>query len=224
MRILRNYVKVKFDPNDKIGSFYLPNEEYISSPIKVRTGIVEFVPDRLDSPTEEYHNLVGINRNEVEEATAKELATCLEFDFPMILQVGDRVWWKYNARNDDYYAQELIKYDSIIVALRGEEIIPLQGYVIAEPVKKATEKNGLALAHSNENEPNQAIIKHIGLPCKRYKYFPNYRDSDELKVGYKIWHNASTGIPLEYSLTAKLNKPYIYLQRKDVLKYVATNP
>jgi len=219
VRILRNYVKVKFDPNDKIGRFYVPDEEYVSSPIKVRTGIVEFTPEHLDVPTDEYHTLVGKSRNADEEERAKELGTCLEFDFPMILKKGDRVWWKYNARNDDYYAQELIKYDSIIVALRNEEIIPLQGYIIAEAIKKETVKNGIEIISKTDTEPNQAIIRYIGLPCNKYKFYPNYRDSDELKVGDKIWHNASTGIPIEYQLQAKLDKPYIYIPRKDVLKY-----
>jgi len=225
MKILRNYVKVKFDPYDKIGRFYVPDEMYLSSPIRIRSGIVELTPDRLTPPTEEYHYLAmkGEGRDYNETLRLKEISNCLDYDFPMILQEGDRVFWKYNIHQDDYYTQELIKYDQIIVAERNGEIIPLHGYVIAEAIKKETERNGIILSYKNEKELNKSVIKHIGLPCLRYKYFPHYKDSEELQVGDTIWHNASTGISIEYSLLQKLDRPYIYLNRKDVLKYERSN-
>lgn len=130
-----------------------------------------------------------------------------------------------------------IKYDSIVCALRGDEIIPVNGYVLITPIKETRK----ALSHEVEYiVPNEGEVAHIGSRNKDYKR--NYRgrtlkrmpsekqfhdcDDSDLEVGDVVnleSQLAVTGLeqgasvwPLEASSHRVLDKPYFVIQRPKI--------
>lgn len=69
----------------------------------------------------------------------------------------------YEFKGKTYHT---IKYDNIQVILRGEEVIPVNGYVLFKPIEvvhKYYEHTIKTLS------PNEAIVEKIGIPNRDYK-------------------------------------------------------
>jgi len=258
MRALNNNVVVKYDADhEKIGSIYTPNNDFKYSSGKSRdahiaiTGTVLAVPESLNYYGKEIHELWrkgNRNRSMNENIDLSHMQHhTTEYDVPMELKVGDRVWFSFLAKSQNLFSQfsavndtldsvcedvtgtdlsreyanyGILKYHDIIIAKRGETFIPLNGCLIVEPVLKDTlSQTGIVLHFSRKEELSKSKVIMCGALVKGYRGVPHEYDSDEIKEGHIIYHDITTGFPLESELFAELPKNWRYLWRKDILTY-----
>jgi co-chaperonin GroES (HSP10) len=232
MKALNNNVVIQFDnDHEKIGSLFVPFDQLKYTETRNRdshisiTGTVLAVPDELHYYGERIHELWlkgNKNRSESEDIELSYLQQhTTEYDVPMELQVGDRVWFKWTAKALNQFSEcGIIKYDNIVIAKRGDKIIPLNGCVIVEPVKKSTlSQTGLLLNYRREEEMNKSVVVQCGKLVKGYRSNPFEYDSNEIFSGQTIYHDITTGYPIENEMFAELPKSWRYLWRKDILTY-----
>jgi len=162
----------------------------------------------------------------------------------MDLKEGDSVWFHYMAfvnampgenqadkkyykiKGEDYYCI-LVKYDSIFVAKRDQEVIPLNGYCLIEPqegediwksdIIQQTQITKTFYKHSL----TYGTIRYLGSPITKYANKAIPADDDILKVGDKVAIDHACDIPLEVELHQtfkdKPNQIFYRVLRKDIL-------
>ena len=169
----------------------------------------------------------------------------MPWDTNMELEVGDRVIAHYlsimNSLRPEmrkYWMQDgkrlvFIEYRSIYCIIRDEKIIPINGYILVEPIpdryieslKERADTAGLLLAGMNEKNNKRVVygkVVYIGKPNKRY-FDKIYTDEGiTIKVGDEVVMRRISDIPVEYEYHAKLdNGRKLYrAQRKDILGIV----
>lgn len=206
-----------------ISSFYHP-EAHVNI-----TGLVRAVPEKLlffKKEIDEIKNEFGGTQNcpidrveEIRELTMRSV----QFDVSMELKENDFIYFHYNvhaaAERDGLILREgknlliLIPYDMIFLAIRNEKIIPVNGWVLIEPIK---EEGSLMLI---ERRPSQTkgVISHMGSPVRNYLAYPDETDDDFFKTGDTVLFRKNRSIPVEWSIHKSLDKKYQKLQRKDLL-------
>ena len=223
MRIPYNNVLVKMDrDNDEL---LLSNgdklklvtawEPYMHA---VTSGIVLAVPEKLIFDP--------INHN------------TLMFKVPMELQVGDRVIFDYKAEaqvKKEYEPIEggyPIRYDAIHLAIRGEEIIPVNGYVILEACESTEDeqikniiKAGLDLTQEIMSTKSKqfGIVRYLGSPVLQYAQLDVElgEENDILEVGQKVHFDSNYAVPLQYDLHQIIDKgKTLYRVRRKNINYV----
>ena len=161
----------------------------------------------------------------------------------MEIKKGDQVWFHYlcyinakpgnNSAGGRYFTIEgdsaeyiLVKYDQMYLAKRGEEIIPLNGHAIVEPLpaEDMWESKVLIVPEiSNKiykRSETFGTVKYLGAPVKKYKD-PNIPPDDlQLKVGNVVAIEVFADIPIETELHQVLPKTYFRVLRKDILGIV----
>jgi len=217
MKLLFNSVLVKFDPpynhidvagvKMQIDTTYNPMEHAVTS------GIVTGLPTKLiynpDDP-----------------------AKTMLYDTDMELQVGDRIIFEYLAygeamKNDPIDGSHVIRYDEVLVAIRGEEIIPVNGIVVVEPID-ITETEEVKKMSSILEVPDyvkwqksetRGIVRHIGTPLRGYAMdtSKSIHEADDLKVGDKVLFIHHYAIPLQYDMHRIIDKTLYRMRRKDIL-------
>ncbi len=157
------------------------------------------------------------------------------FDTEMELQVGDKVVFPYNYHeaNDksggmiDIGAERpamLIPYSDLVMAIRGEERIMLNGFVWVEPIEYTqAEMNAMASGLFNELEdkrkPMYGKVVEIGSQNRAYLNYPEMID-DDITVGQTVLYRNKAGVAVEWWYHKQLHQgkyPALRLQRKDIL-------
>lgn len=161
---------------------------------------------------------------------------CQKFDTEIELQVGDRIIFHYLAvhaakkQYDPYLLKDvpkdhtLIPYDQIFVAIRGTEVIPINGYLLVEPVDEEVKTNLEIPDSAKKKATVRGIIRYMGKPVNGYRDFPDVGpDTDEVKVGDEVFYRACNCVPLEYALHQTLDRGKILyrMQRNDLIGVVA---
>jgi len=126
-----------------------------------------------------------------------------------------------------------LRYDDIYVAIRGEEIIPINGTVLVEACDTTVEedvqqalRSGLHLPDTVLKEKSEiyGVVKHLGTPLRGYlRADPDLTEVyDEVNVGDQVVFHHVRAIELQYSLHQILEKgKVIYrMRRKDILGIV----
>jgi co-chaperonin GroES (HSP10) len=154
------------------------------------------------------------------------------------IQKGDIVYFHFKASMDcltegkfliiNGEIHYLINYSNLFVAKRENEVICLNGFVLAERIdynqellKNRLEKTGLIVPDIEKKDTQWGKVKYLGSPNLSYKH--NKRiDFKDLKVNDTIFFAKNADIPLEYSLHASFegNKEYFRIQRCDILAVV----
>ena len=141
----------------------------------------------------------------------------------------------YTFKGKTYHT---IRYDSIVCAKRGDDIVPVNGYVLLTPIEKSRK----VLEYEVKSVvPNEAKVAYIGSRNREYKR--NYRgrslkkvDSQrtivdfsdkDLHVGDTVVLNSTLALtgaeqdaaiwPLEASAHRVLDKPYFVCQRPRIV-------
>lgn len=139
------------------------------------------------------------------------------------VQVGDQTWFNYFSSlhgTDVWVGKELyrlIRYDGLVAAKRGEEIIILNGYVLLEEVMEEKEDNGIwSPAHKLTD---RGIIRYLG--SKRVYDIPALTDDIDLNVGDTVLlRKGAHVIPMErqkYLATFDDGKMYRRVKRSDIV-------
>ena len=123
-----------------------------------------------------------------------------------------------------------IPYQSIFVAIRGDQIMPINGYVLVEPcddpfmenTKKRLQNIGLELVTLNTKSNTHVSfgkVKYLGKPNREYCDEGNTDDGVNVKEGDTVVMRKVSDIPLQYPLHQKLDKGVVYwrVQRRKIL-------
>jgi hypothetical protein len=138
--------------------------------------------------------------------------TSMPWDTEMELRIGDMVWFNYFASvNCDelvcgdrrFYA---ISYQDLYVAKRKDEIIPLNGYCLCEPVRIDYESD-LAEGVVEHYEKNKVVVRHLGQPNKRY--FTG--------GGRQTYHNDIIDVKEGDTVLLRKNYPLNKIERLDAI-------
>lgn len=214
MKLLNNLVAIKPYPSDEIRLkdgkvLYLDIrfEEYLNA----RTaGVVVGVPDRLT------FNPTG--------------AVTLQWDTDMELREGDTVIFNYLAvKNAIDMGQAFgdgvvaMPYDSIYTAIRNDEIICVNGYIIVEPEQERIVTDLFVPDNAVELSKQIGRVLYAGVPNKGYRIdvlVNGYTSPDNpVKVGDRVMFNWNDAIPIQPNaeLRGEIKRGILYrMQHKDV--------
>lgn len=113
----------------------------------------------------------------------------MDWDTDLEVAVGDLVWYDiteaWNApiviHNKTHYY--LVRYDSCIVAKRGDKVIMLNGFNLCEPVYETYQS---AIEDPNKKRLNnfEAIVRYTGVPVRGY--FNKGWTSEKVSVGDRV--------------------------------------
>jgi hypothetical protein len=157
----------------------------------------------------------------------------VDFDVDMELMPGDTVYFHYlsvmNALRDNrFFTVEgehylWIKYDSMYVAKRGKEVVPINGWMIMEPIiVDQAISSFLEIPQSMKDKKSEkyARVKHIGAPVRNYLKEKDISEVNvKLEEGDVVMYDKHSDIPLQYQLHADfdgLRNVFFRMQRKDV--------
>lgn len=187
----------------------------------VTSGIVTHVPEKLK-----------FDRDDMQGSVM--------YDTDMELQVGDRVIFDFKVEAivkkqggmiDGSYP---LRYDDIYVAIRGDQIIPINGIILVEACETTVEedvqkalKSGLELPDTvvKEKSEQYGIVRYVGSPLRGYLQAPEELTEiyDEVHVGDKIIFHPVYAVDLQYSLhqIIEKGKTLYRMRRKDVFAVIA---
>jgi co-chaperonin GroES (HSP10) len=143
----------------------------------------------------------------------------------MEVKVGDRVFFHYlcimNCIRDKKYVVSggvpyfMVSYGSMFVAKRKEEVVPINGYLLVEPISDGVEEmiDGIYVPESmqNRNHKNMGVVRYVGTPLIGEKVLA--------KRGDKIYFTKAANVPLQYELHNSFdgNKTYYRMKNDNVL-------
>lgn len=156
----------------------------------------------------------------------------VDFDVDMELKEGDKVYFhylsclnalkdcRYVVYEDEYYLW--IKYDSMYVGKRGEDIVMLNGWMLMEPINIDSFKSETLYVpetSKNTSSSKYARIKYFGKPVRNYLRNKNITEVNlKVEKGDVVMFDPHSDIPLQYDLHADLegSNKFFRMQRKDI--------
>lgn len=220
LKLLNNWVLVKPDPGNneirlKGGKKLFLNTSFEEHQHAVTSGTVVKCPSSLTYYTE--HTTARLQYH-----TTQELLPGDKIIFHFLQTSSSVSKGRYIEDGDEIYL--LIKYDSIFCALRGEKILPINGYILVEPKMVAAYETISTLILPDylkkQTSEMRGTIRHMASPLFGYDDYPEYgEDSNEYQVGDDILFRKVDAVPLQYEMHRLFDKDIIYyrMQRRDVL-------
>jgi co-chaperonin GroES (HSP10) len=107
------------------------------------------------------------------------------YTIPCEIEVGDRVFFSYFASlhgTDVWVRKELyrlIRYDGLVAAKRGNEVIILNGYVLLEAIEPKEKKEGIW--SPAQVDRTRGVVRFMGQ--KRVYDHPKLTDEIEIEIG-----------------------------------------
>lgn len=215
---------------EKVKGLYFEKSYHPEAAINV-FGVVRAVPEKLlffKKEIDEIKNEFGGSHNcPVDRLQEIQWLTRLsaQYDVPVELKVGDTALFKYQVYFQAYkegrvFTQGkdmliLIPYDMIVLAIRDEKFIPVNGYVLIQPI---ITKSSVILEEGQE-EDQLGIITHIGEPLRGYLGYDDV-DDDFWQVGDTVCFKKSYTVPVEYAHFQTLDQKYYRLHRRNILAKV----
>ena len=215
MKVLFNHVLIRVDrENDELllsnGLKLYLDTSYEKEKHFPRVGVVEQAPEMIYFDREEPRR------------------SC-DFDTEVEIQKGDIVIFHYLAIENSRarYASlkkhvdpklDLIPYDTIFVAIREGKVIPVNGYVIVEPLDETFETSLYIPDTARTFSKTKGVVRYISTPLNGYLEWPDMFDTDEIAVGDTVCYRAENCIPFEYDLHQQLDKgkKLFRMQRRDI--------
>lgn len=182
-------------------------------------------------------------------------AESVRFDVPMDLKLGDKVYFEYTAHRDANNEGRwvdttkgrmmMVKYDSLILAKRQEDIIMLNGYCLIENevvekkkieisyegnsqsqkekwnIEGVERASGIILVENNKTEKKSrmsaiGVLHEAGSRVSCYMDFRNVRDGFA-KKGDRVCYDPRHARELEYGLHQVFSDTKLrIIQRKDI--------
>jgi len=118
----------------------------------------------------------------------------------------------------DGYIHVFIKYNAIIFAKRQETIIPVNGFMLVEPLKEKIIITKIELTEARKNNTSESFgrVAYIGKPLRAYKGIKT-NDNGDIKTGDVVWFKPLSSINLEYLLCSTMGRQYYYMQRLAII-------
>lgn len=148
---------------------------------------------------------------------------------PMELQEGDRVIFHFMAAKaaikegrclvEDGEKYIIIPYDRLFVALRGDDVIPLNGIILIEPEFTGLKSDFIYIPESTQQVSRiKGVVKYLGAIVDEYREYQNMGgDLDEVKVGDTVMFTDINAIPLQWEHHSVLKKTLYRMHRMDIL-------
>ncbi len=204
-QLMYNYVIVEYDPtqNHKTHSgIYAPISSIkhdVAADYVPRVGKIFKLPKSL------YFN-------------KKDMAYSMRWKTDIELQEGDTVWMNHMTVQDYQFhfkgkEYKLIKYEDIVCAKRGDQVIMINGYVLCKPT---IEKKKALLYEKETTVVQQAEVEYLGKPISEYQD-PRRHDPEGIEVGDIVVFDKKQVAKVRY-LEADYflrfdGKPHIVVQR-----------
>ena len=197
------------------------------------SGVVMAVPEKLFYHQKE-PSVVGKPTPHYSMLSPDPHPNSTSFDVDMEVEVGDEIYFHYLTKSTsesqgltffntkDNSVNYLIPYDQCFVVKRKGEIIPINGYLIAERITVSKDKIGsLVLPDSlrKKDSIKFAKIVHVGSPVRGYR---GEHDICELNIdtvpGDIVAYDKNSDIPIQYEYHNQLDgkKRYVRMQRRDL--------
>lgn len=217
MDLLFNNVLIKFDEEPEeievSGVSLKIDTSFNKMQHQVTTGTVMALPQRL------YFDRTNVVKS-------------VEYDVDMELQVGDRVIMSYLSygeaiKNASIDGCHYVRYDEIHVILRGDQVIPINGLVLIEPINM-TESNEVKEVSKFlilpdyvkiQKSETRGIVRYKGKPVKRYlldRFDTIYESEDDVQVGDYVYFSPNYAVPLQYDMHKSLPITLYRMRRKDI--------
>lgn len=146
----------------------------------------------------------------------------MSWDTDIMIQEGDQVWFNYIVSTHtvtldvDGEMYLLIPYGDLFVAKRGETVIPLNGYVLLEEVKKE-EVSFLYLAETDKMDQRRGIVRYVGEPNREYRVDAFSDDIDIAEGDMVQLRSGFTPYRLErQSYFADFGEMLLVVQRRNI--------
>ena len=199
-------IRIDFDPDKATtpGGIYMGSSYWDEAGHVPRYGEVICVPSKL---IHREHSGFGI-----------EWGTDIE------IKKGDTVFFGKMASyaspritDKDKNTFYVIDYSDIILRLRGDEIYPLNGFVIVEKIVESVSSKGLILDFSKKQNKTRGIVRYTGKPLDYY--FPVWSDINDpsLNIGDKVIFSLAGWTELEDERYCKLDKNLGYIQGRWII-------
>lgn len=187
---------------------------------------------------EKHHRISGIVKEVPMELyfNLRDIEFSMEYDVPIELKKGDEVFFHYlqitsalenkSTITIDGKLHLFIKYDRCFCAIRNDEMVMLNGWMLLEPYGEASRPTSDVIntnipINRRKPHPLKGVISKMGLPVDTYLWAKHESDKDiDVSLGDKVMFLPQSDIPLEYGLHQKLNKIYYRVQRKDLLNKI----
>jgi hypothetical protein len=159
-------------------------------------------------------------------------APVLDYDTDMEIQDGDFITVEFhevfsaieNSEQRRVYVGDekclLVRYDRLIGAVRGDRVIPLNGYIFAEPLPPDdVSEFEIVEFRQKQHHQNAAIVKHVGQKVRRYWWDRDYGcDTLEVTVGEKIYFINHADVLVEHDYHRKMfDTPMFRIRRKHII-------
>ena len=155
----------------------------------------------------------------------------LDFDVPMEVQCGDFITVEFHEvfsaienseqRRVIYKDKEciLVRYDRIIGAVRDGIIIPLNGYIFAQPLPyDPTSEFEIVEMKKKQHHGNKALVAHVGVKVKRYWWNREITDTLDVSVGDTIYFINHADVVVEHEYHRKMfENPMFRIHRKHII-------
>lgn len=229
LRIPFNYVLVQIQGQfyEKVKSLYI-DTSFNPEQHHVIMGVVKSVPEKIFFPKQridQIKNEFGGSQNcplhrleEIQELTRRSA----QYDVDMELKERDTIFYHYNVYGEaheqgrvftkDRETFILIPYDMVFVAIRDEEVIPVNGLVLIEPEQVQVGEFDLPRESDQVGK-----IAHIGSPVRNYIGYPDESDEEFYEFGDRVVFRKTRGVPLEFGIHQRLDKKYFKMHRKDIV-------
>ena len=209
-------------------------EHFFSDSIKLSGGQVLYIDTTTQNPRYATTQGTVIEVPESLVCCRRNNQHSLEWETRCELLPGDRVWFQYDAiitalkdkalhfiKEDKLHI--LVNYRWMYVARRGEQVIPLNGYCLCEPVyaDEYPELIPMKFKHlivdQHTRLANLVRVKYLAEPNTKYQE-KVYSDDISIQVGDLVRTDKHCDIPLEYDLYRSFDeKNEIYrIQRRNM--------
>lgn len=249
IRIPSNYVLIKPDPDhEKVGEIIIGKDNPTEARHYSITGTVLATPEKLiynGRKIAELKKGAIIDNTEIQRLHKQSI----EFDVPMELKTGDKVWFHYNEQfnartqgqgieTKDGYAI-FMRYDSLFAYKRIDHpLTPVNGLIFVEPITDIVVEDGrnlikhesgidIVVLNKEKKLRKQQLGKviRVGVPCDGYLNHGLY-DSDCVQEGDTICYARQLATPFEYDLhrTVEDNRELFKVRRKDIYYIIKQEP
>ena len=234
-RIKNNFAAVVPDnPFGKIGSFEIA--DLFTPHIHYRvTGKVIAICDELTYNG--YRKLKTPIDNEFDLARHRELVEdSMEWHTDLEVQTGDTVYFRLlhllESSDPKFYdstviidgqAALLIPYGDLIAKVKGNELYPLNGFILVEPI---IENNNIGMFEiPSKRSVTEGVVRFVGKPNKHYLLYPEMSDMLDVKVGDRVAYPKTAPVRIEPEAYKQfgVNTALDRIQRRQLLGILKAN-
>lgn len=152
----------------------------------------------------------------------------------MEVKVGDKIYFhffqhtecmeegRYIIENDELFL--FIPYKECICVKRGDEVIPLNGYILVEPIEMTAEEKtayGLEVVFNDQYATQKGVVRFLGEPSKADLDNANLKEDSNITLGQTVYFAVNDNVPVEYDLFQEIapGKKIMYMTRSAILGY-----